>query len=58
MVSGKSFSFAFCVNPYEMNSIVGATKIAQLTFFKQSKKNGYEEMIMEQMKTGDFQSYF
>lgn len=41
MTSGKDFRFTFCVTPNAIPFLFGASKTVQLTFFKDSKKNGF-----------------
>lgn len=58
MTSGQDFRLAFCVPSMAINNLTGATKTVQLTMFKNSKKNGYEELMIEKMNEGDFMPYF
>ncbi len=58
MTSGKDFRFAFCVTQYAINDLSGAAKTVQLTLFKDSKKNGFEELKIQRMYEGEFADYF
>lgn len=52
MTTGKNFRMAFCIPPNTFKFLVGASKTVQLTYFKQSKKNGYEELRSQVMMKG------
>ncbi len=49
MTTGKDFRFVFCVTSYAINDLSGAGKTVQLTLFKNSKKNGFEELKIQKM---------
>ena len=58
MTTGKDFRLTFCVAASSWNLIAGANKTVQITFFKQSKKNGLQEMQIEPMLEGEFRDYY
>jgi hypothetical protein len=42
MTTSKDFRLSFCVAARSWNMIAGANKTTKITFFKQSKKFGFE----------------
>jgi len=58
MTTGKDFRFTFCVPSAALSYITGANKTVQISFFKQSKKNGYQEVSLEKMESGQFADYY
>lgn len=46
MTTGKDCRFSFCVPKSSINAIAGANKTVQITIFKNSKRNGYEELLI------------
>ena len=58
MTTSKDFRLTFCVPSSSWNMIAGANKTVQITFFKQSKKNGFQELQIEPMLEGEFRDYY
>ena len=58
MTTSKDFRMTFCVPSPSWSLIAGANKKVKITFFKNSKRNGFEELAIENMLEGDFKDYF
>ncbi len=58
MTTSENLRFSFCIPSSGIAAIIGANKTVQITFFTKSKKNGYQELLMEKMIEGDFQEYY
>ncbi len=58
MTTSKDFRLAFCVASQSWSSIAGANKTTKITFFKQSKKFGLEEIQIEPMLEDYFRDYY
>jgi hypothetical protein len=44
MITGQDCRIAFCTSTQAMKLLTGTSKSVKLTFFKNSKKNGFEEL--------------
>lgn len=58
MITGQDFRFSFCVHSAALKYLTGTSKSVKLSFYKNSKKNGFEELEYQKMIEGEFFEYF